>query len=78
MFPKVAGKFPKKIGAAFENSNVFCKIFYAYTETSEWPFPSFTLTKSCYSKRRIKIHAPQPSRPHAFFLHKINTSGVFM
>ena len=29
MFPKVAGKFKKKIGAACENSNLFYKIFYA-------------------------------------------------
>ena len=35
MFPKVAGKFPKKIGAACENSNLFYKIFYADVETSK-------------------------------------------
>ena len=31
--------------------------------------------KSCYGKRHIKSHVPQPSRPHTF-LHKTNTSGV--
>ena len=35
MFLKVAGKFPKKIGAAYENSNIFCKIFYADAKTSK-------------------------------------------
>ena len=28
MFPGVAGKFPKNIGAAYENSKIFYKIFY--------------------------------------------------
>ena len=28
----------KKIGAAYENSNMFYKIFYANAETSKWPF----------------------------------------
>ena len=55
MFPKVAGKFPKIIGAAWENSNIFYKIFYADAKTSKWLFRSFTLMKSCYSKRYIKI-----------------------
>ena len=34
MFPEVAGKFPKKIGAACKNSNLFYKMFYADVETS--------------------------------------------
>ena len=40
MFPKVAGKFPKKkkILAAYKNSNIFYKIFYADAGTSKWPF----------------------------------------
>ena len=38
MFPKFAGKFPKKIGAAHENSNVFYKIIYADAKTSKWSF----------------------------------------
>ena len=74
IFPKVAGKFPKKIGAASENSNIFYKIFSADAKTSKWPFCSFTLLKSCYSKRYIKIHGLQPSRTPYFFY--INTSGV--
>ena len=41
MFPKVAGKFPKKIRAAYKNSNIFYKIFYADAETSKWPFFDF-------------------------------------
>ena len=36
---------------------------------------SFTLMKSCCSKRYIKIHSPKPLGPHKF-LHKINTSGL--
>ena len=75
IFPKVAGKFPEKIGAAYENSNIFYKIFYANAETSNSPFRSHTLMKSCYSKTYTKIHGPQPSRPHTFS-HEINTSGV--
>ena len=38
MFPKTAGNFPKKIGAAYENSKIFFKIFYADAETSKLPF----------------------------------------
>ena len=38
MLPTVAGKFPKKIGGAYENSKLFYKIFYADAETSTWPF----------------------------------------
>ena len=68
IFPKVAGKFPKKIGAASENSNIFYKIFSADAKTSKWPFCSFTLLKSCYSKRYIKIHGLQPSRTPYFFI----------
>ena len=56
MFPKVAGKFPKKIGAAYENSSIFYKRFYVDGKTSKCPFSSFTLMKSCYSERYIKIH----------------------
>ena len=41
MLPIVAGKFPKKIGAAYENSKLFYKIFYADAETSTWPFFHF-------------------------------------
>ena len=67
MFPKVAGKFKKKIGGAYENSNIFYKAFYADAETSEWLFHSFTLMKSCYSQRYIKIHGPQPSPSPYFF-----------
>ena len=37
MFPKVAEKFPKNIGAAYENSKIFYKIFYADVETSKYP-----------------------------------------
>ena len=65
MFPKVAGKFPKKIGAAYENSNIFYKFFDANGNTSKWPF--FTLMKSCYSKRYIKIDGPRSPRPPYFF-----------
>ena len=67
MFPKVAGKFPQKIGAAYDKSNIFYKIFYADGKTSKWPFHSFTFMKSYYSKRCIKIHDPQPSRSPYFF-----------
>ena len=67
IFPKVAGKFPKKIGVASENSNIFYKIFSADAKTSKWPFCSFTLMKSCYSKRYIKIHGLQPSQTPYFF-----------
>ena len=63
---KSCWKVSKKIGTAYENSNVFYNIFYADVET---------LTKSYYSKRHIKIHGPQPSRP-SYFVHKINPSGV--
>ena len=38
VFPEVAGKFPKTIGAAYENSNTFYKIFHASVETSKWLF----------------------------------------
>ena len=38
MSPKVAEKIPKKIGAAYENSKIFYKMFYADTETSKWLF----------------------------------------
>ena len=42
MFPKIDQKSyqkkkKKKNGAAYENSKIFCKIFYADTETSKWP-----------------------------------------
>ena len=75
MLPKVARKFPKKIEAAYENSNIFYKSFYADAATSKWPFRSFTLMKSCYSKRYIKPHAPHPLGTHTL-VHKINTSEV--
>ena len=73
MFPKVTGKFPKNIGAAHKNSNILYKMFYADAETSKWLFCSFTLIKSCYSKRCTA--ARSPLGPHTF-LHKINTSRV--
>ena len=47
MFPKVAGKI-KKIGGVYENSNIFCKVFYADVETFKWLVCSFTLMKSCH------------------------------
>ena len=59
-------KVSKKIGAAYKNSNIFYKIFYADAETSKWMFRSSTLMKSCYSKRYIKIHGLQPSQPPYF------------
>ena len=34
-------KVSKKIGAAYENSKLFYKIFYADAETSTWPFFHF-------------------------------------
>ena len=60
-------KVQKKVGGAYENSNIFYKVFYGDAETSKWLFRSFTLMKSCYSQRYIKIHGPQPSRPPYFF-----------
>ena len=66
MFPKVAGKFQKKkIGAASENSKIFYKIFMPMPRLSDGSF--FTLMKSCYSKRYIKIHGPPPSQMPYFF-----------
>ena len=67
MFSKVSEKFPKIIGATYENSNIYYKIFYADGKTSKWLFRSCTLMKSCYSKRYIKIHGPQPTRSSYFF-----------
>ena len=63
-------KFLKNIGGAYKNSNIFYKIFYGDTETSEWTFRSLTLTKSCYSKRYIKIQGPHPSQPPYLFYIK--------
>ena len=60
-------KVQKKVVGAYENSNIFYKVFYADAETSKWLFRSFTLMKNCYSQRYIKIHGPQPSRPPYFF-----------
>ena len=67
--------FPKNIGAAHENLNIFYKTFYADAQTFEWPFRSFTLTKSCCSKSISKSMARSLLRPHTF-LYKLNTSGV--
>ena len=67
--------FPKNIGAAHENLNIFYKTFYADAQTFEWPFRSFTLTKSCCSKSISKSMARSLLRPHTF-LCKLNTSGV--
>ena len=41
VFAKVAGKFPKSIGTAYENSKTFYKLFYADAETSTWQFRYF-------------------------------------
>ena len=39
MFPKTAGKFQKKkIGAAYKNSKIFYKIFYADAKIYKLPF----------------------------------------
>ena len=60
MFPKVAGKFPK-------NFEQLTKI-QRYSIKFLMPMPtlpngrSFTLMKSCYSKRHIKIHGQRSSR----------------
>ena len=35
---KSCWKVSKKLAAAYENSNIFYKIFYAGAETSKWPF----------------------------------------
>ena len=67
--------FPKNIGAAYENLNIFYTIFYVDAQTFEWPFRSFALTKSCYSKSISKSMARSPLGPHTF-LYKLNTSGV--
>ena len=55
----------KKIGAASENSKIFYKIFMSVPRLSDGSF--FTLMKSCYSKRYIKIHGPPPSQMPYFF-----------
>ena len=60
MFPKVAGKFPTKIGAAYDNSYIFYKTFYSDDETFKWPFFYF-------NGRYIKIHGARPSRSPYFF-----------
>ena len=44
MFSKVAGKFPKKIRASYENSNTFYKIFMLMPRLPNGR--SFTLMKS--------------------------------
>ena len=70
MFPKVAGKFPK-------NFEQLTKI-QRYSIKFLMPMPtlpngrSFTLMKSCYSKRHMKIHGPRPSRfPIHFYIKQI-------
>ena len=55
----------KKIGAASENSKIFYKIFMPMPRLSDGSF--FTLMKSCYSKRYIKIHGPPPCQMPYFF-----------
>ena len=53
-FQKLLEKFQKKIVAAI-------KIFMPMPRLPNGRY--FTLMKSCYSKRHIKIHGPQPCRP---------------
>ena len=65
MFSHVAGKFPKKIGAAYENSDMFHKFFYADAETSKWPFFCFNeklfWCKLYQNPRSAALSAPIPS-----------------
>ena len=35
---KICWKVSKKIGAAYKNSKIFYKFFYADADTSKWPF----------------------------------------
>ena len=65
MFPKVAGKFQKKIGAAYENSRYSINFFMPMPKLPNGS--SFISMKSCCSKRYIKIHGLQPSQPRCFF-----------
>ena len=69
-------KVQKKVVGAYENSNIFYKVFYADAETSKWLFRSFTLMKSCYSQRYIKIHGPQPSRPPTKYFWSKNKTCI--
>ena len=64
MFPKVAGKFPKIIGAAYKNSKIFYNIFYTDAMRRLLNGSSFNLMKICYSKR---YYSPPPSRPPYVF-----------
>ena len=41
MFQKVPGKFPKKIGAAYKNSNILCKIFLCRCGDFQMAVPFF-------------------------------------
>ena len=49
--------------------------FLCRCQNFQMAVPFFYFNEKFYSKRYIKIHGPQPSRPHTF-LHKINTSAV--
>ena len=60
MFPKVAGKFKKKLKQLTKIQIYSLKLFMPVLRLPNGR--SFTLMKSCYSKRHIKIHGQRSSR----------------
>ena len=65
MFPKVAGKFPKNVEQLTKIQRYSIKFLMLMPTLPNGR--SFTLMKSCCSKRHIKIHGPGPLCPPYIF-----------